>query len=267
MQPTPLRGLVSGRTPLLSCRDAQPVIRMGSMVSRVWKLISDESVQYTTFVILTFLVFFSAVKVYSSKASAFQRFFGRIHPLVVLITLFFAGLFLFSFLLEDGRFAIYRSGNYKGILVALGLAIPFAVAMILVDTKFPFPENMNVEYPNSLFFYPAMGYAVELLFHVLPFSLLYLLFGRIFNVSGNQWMIWVILLIVALFEPVFQVAYASSQDSRGVLAYLGFHLFVINVVQLLLFITYDFVSMYSFRLSYYLLWHIVWGHARLGILF
>jgi hypothetical protein len=50
-------------------------------------------------------------------------------------------------------------------------------------------------------------------------------------------------------------------------AYVFLNVWVINMVQLALFKRYDFVSMYAFRLMYYLLWHIAWGHARLGLLF
>lgn len=37
--------------------------------------------------------------------------------------------------------------------------------------------------------------------------------------------------------------------------------------RLALFKRYDFVTMYTFRLVYYLLWHIVWGVIRLRLLF
>ena len=37
--------------------------------------------------------------------------------------------------------------------------------------------------------------------------------------------------------------------------------------ELLIFKRYDFIAMYAFRLVYYLIWHIVWGYARLRSLF
>jgi hypothetical protein len=42
---------------------------------------------------------------------------------------------------------------------------------------------------------------------------------------------------------------------------------VINLVQLTLFRRYDFLTMYAFRLVYYLVWHVAWGHLRLQVLF
>lgn len=243
------------------------MLRMGPLAARIWDLIAADISQYAVFAIVTLLVSLSALEAYSSEASAFQRYLGKIHPQIVLLLLFLIGLVLFSLLLKDGTFAIYRSGNYKGILLALALAVPFAIVAISVDIKFPFPKDMNVAYPNSLFFYPAIGYVAEFVFHVLPFGLLYLLLGRVFSGTDEQRIIWVSLLSAALLEPIFQVAYASSEDSRGVLVFVAVHLFLINTAQLMLFKSFDFLSMYAFRLSYYLLWHIVWGYARLRILF
>jgi len=45
------------------------------------------------------------------------------------------------------------------------------------------------------------------------------------------------------------------------------HVFVINIIGLLLFRRHGFIMMYLFRLMYYFLWHILWGHLRLSILF
>lgn len=44
----------------------------------------------------------------------------------------------------------------------------------------------------------------------------------------------------------------------------GLHVFLINLSQLMIFKRYD---LYSFRLVYYIFWHIVWGYMRLKLLF
>ena len=50
-------------------------------------------------------------------------------------------------------------------------------------------------------------------------------------------------------------------------AYVGLHVFLINLIQLLIFKRYDFVTMYSFRLVYYLFWHMRWGPKEMLLLF
>jgi hypothetical protein len=219
-------------------------------LAKLWRLVVEQKLQYTVFLILSGIVIILTVVTYLSNPSLFQRFFG-----------------MFSFLLNDGQFVVYRQGNLNGLLLAIGLAVPFAAVMILVDRRAPFPADINVSFPYSLTFYPAIGYVVEILFHVLPFCLLYFILGALVGESSSIRLTWLIILIVVLIEPVFQVSLTAGQNSNGVIAYLGLHLFLINLVQLLLFRRYDFITMYSFRLSYYALWHILWGHLRLSLLF
>ena len=49
-------------------------------------------------------------------------------------------------------------------------------------------------------------------------------------------------------------------------AFLAVHLFLFNLFELLVFERYDFVAMYSSRVAYYVVWHIVWGYVRLRVL-
>ena len=243
------------------------MFRITELAAKIWGMAANEYFQYAVFTIITLLVSLATIKIYSAEASAFRRYLDGINPLLVIFILFIVGIILFSFLMQDGKFAVYRKGNYKGILTAAALTIPFAVVVVTVDMKYPFPEKMNVPYPNSIFFYPVMGYIVEILFHLLPFGLLYLSLVKLLSGVDESWIVWISLLGAALIEPVFQVAFAGPEESRGILIFVGIHLFLFNIVQLMLFVKFDFLSMYSFRLFYYLVWHIIWGYARLSILF
>lgn len=240
---------------------------METIVSKLWRLASEQGSQYLVFLGLTVIVLILTGRAHSSNPASFQRFFGKIHPLLVVLTLSFVGLVLFSLLISEGQFTIFRNGNHRGILLALGLAVPFALLMMLVDSKAPFPVNINVPFPDSLFFYPVMGYVVELLFHLLPFCLVYYILGTVFGGAGSARTIWAAILVAAVLEPLFQVAVSFDHSPTWVSVYLGLHLLAFNIVQLALFRRYDFLTMYSFRLSYYVLWHILWGYLRLTLLF
>ena len=75
-------------------------------------------------------------------------------------------------------------------------------------------------------------------------------------------------LVVSVLEPGFQVRLAaSSRGLSSVDAYVGTHLLIFNLLQLYIFRRYDFVSMYAFRPTYYLYWHIIWGYLRLQLFF
>ena len=241
--------------------------RLSTFASKIWIMATGKYYQYTVFTIITLVVTLSAIKAVSGQASAFQRYLGGIHPLIMIFILYIAGMVMISVLMRDGEFAVFRKGDYKGILTAAALTIPFAIVVTIVDMNWPFPKDMNVPYPHSIFFYPAIGYIVDILFHLLPFGLLYILLGKIFPSTDGDWIIWVCILGAAIFEPALQVVYAGSSDSPGIPVFVAVHLLLINIVQLILFVKFDFLSMYSFRLVYYLWWHIIWGYMRLGILF
>lgn len=236
-------------------------------MAKLWRLIAEQNLQYTVFLLLSGMIFVLTLVTQRAISTSFQRFFGGIPAPFALLIVILLGLILFSFLLNNGQFVVYRLGNLKGLLLAIGLAVPFAAVMILVDRWSPYPADINVSFPYSLAFYPVMGYVVEILFHLLPVCLLYFILGVLVDEASSQRLIGLIILIAALIEPAFQVSLTAGQNSNGVIAYLGLHLFLINLVQLLLFRRYDFVTMYSFRFSYYALWHILWGHLRLSLLF
>jgi hypothetical protein len=149
------------------------------------------------------------------------------------------------------------------------LAVPFGAAMILADTWILFPKDTNLLLPDSLAFYPAIGFLVEVLFHLLPLGLVLLLVHLIGGDASQSGLVWWILVLLALLEPAYQIYFLTRSGVYQTLelVFIGTHIALFNLVQLTLFKRYDFLSMYSFRLSYYLLWHILWGQLRLGILF
>jgi hypothetical protein len=236
-------------------------------LGKLWNLISEERLQYVVYLSLSAIVFILTSITYLSNSTSFRRFFGRFNPLLVVIIVFVLGLILFSYLLYDGQFAVYRVGNFKGLLLALVLPVPFAVVIILIDRISPFPININIPFPDSITFYPVMGYVAEILFHVLPFCLVYFSLGAFLGNASNTRIIWISILVAALIEPIFQVAFMVGRDPIWKVAYVGLHIYLFSFVQLLLFKRYDFITMYAFRLSYYALWHILWGHLRLNLLF
>jgi hypothetical protein len=67
-----------------------------------------------------------------------------------------------------------------------------------------------------------------------------------------------------LIEAVLQAVYATS---IGTAAFSAVHLTILGLVQLWVFWRFGFAWMLGFRLAYYALWHVVWGAARLEVLF
>lgn len=204
-----------------------------------------------------------------SNEHIFQRFLGDINPLAASLFIAVLGFILLSFLLSRDWFAVYKQGNLNGLLCACGLAALFGVIIILADLKIVFPADINIPFPESLLFYPAIGFFAEILFHVLPLTLLLITLTSLFRTASQNKIIWFSIIVVALLEPLYQTLWLVSLDRYPfwAVAYDGLHVFAINLFQLIIYRRYDFISMYAFRLVYYLFWHIGWGYFRLEILF
>ena len=96
-----------------------------------------------------------------------------------------------------------------------------------------------------------------------------LLLKAAFPSAGAQTAASISVLPVALVETAFQLwlMTASHWATLPIRGFVGFHIFLINVCQLLIFRRHDFISMYTFRIVYYAIWHIAWGYLRLRVLF
>lgn len=197
----------------------------------------------------------------------FERWLGRINPILASVGIAVVGGVLLLTLLSRGWFSVYTRAGVARWLWVIVPAVLLAAAMIVVDTRVAFPEDMNALLPHSLMYYPVIGYAVEILFHVLPLSILLFLLSVFLGNTRFEAIVWPAILVVSLLEPVFQARFSVGREPAWTVAYVAAHLLVFNLIQLALFKRYDFVTMYGFRLVYYALWHIVWGQLRLGLLF
>ena len=236
-------------------------------MTKFTELILSERNQVLVFLGISFVVAILTVILYFRNAFLFQAFFGKLNPLLVLFFLILLGTALSVFLLSRGWFVVHKVGEYKGFLVAAGLAALPGLVIILLDLKAVFPADTNRPFPDSLFFYPIFGFVVEVLFHLLPLALLLFILSSIFKLNFEK-VIWPCILVVALLEPIFQTVLGFSRPyPTWVTVGVFLNILLINLFQLSIFKRYDFVSMYSFRLVYYAIWHIVWGVVRLNLLF
>lgn len=202
-------------------------------------------------------------------ADAFRPYFGDVHPLLVIALIALLGVGALAFLDSRGWFNAYnRAGRMSSLALSAALATLLALLMIAVDATVVFPEDLNVLLPHSLLFYPVMAFVAEAVFHLLPLALLLGSLGPLLSQAGPERIVWPSILVVSCVEPIFQVlAGFSGEVASWAQAYVGIHVFVFNLLQLSIFKRYDFVTMVSFRLVYYLHWHIVWGYVRLQLLF
>lgn len=223
--------------------------------------------QYLAYFAISLMALIFTLILLPSSEAYFRRFLGETNAILVMIVATVVGAVALWILQSNFRFVILKGqATLQGIALSALLATTLAVAIVAADINIRYPEDTNVPVPQALLFYPAIGFVAEIIFHVLPLTLLLLIMTLIFGQSSKERIVWFAILLVAVFEPTFQVLFGQKTFSWGD-AYTWIHVFVIAFLQLYMFRRYDFVTMYAFRLIYYGYWHILWGVIRLKVLF
>ena len=223
-----------------------------------------EKISITSFAPVSLLILLGTGSLYSWDNNAFSIFLGPYNPLIVV-----GGLTVLAYLIDRSLRSVVglTVDSEWSVFWDVGFAVVLGAAMIVFDYLVVFPDDINVLLPEALFYYSSFGYIVEVVFHLLPF---WLLISALDRVSGglSEKRVFFVMIIVACLEPVFQVSLGfSSAMPMWVMMYIGAHIFAMNLQQLRVYRRYGFIHMFAFRLIYYLIWHIVWGKIRLGVLF
>lgn len=228
--------------------------------------ISKNKTQYL--ILLFFLVVVNGItaSLNASNSSIFQKYLGNLNPLMVISAISVLGILLLSFLLLKNWLIFNEKKKTKELSYYFLLMVVFLSTAIFVDIMIVFPKSMNIEFPDSLLFYPSIGFLVEILFHVLPLFVLLLFFSLFLKGINHRKTIWICLLIVATIEPTYQAIFMHASPSWAIIV-IWINLLFFNLTQLVIYKKYDFISMYLFRLIYYGFWHIGWGYVRLNLIF
>lgn len=188
----------------------------------------------------------------------FRAYFGAVPPSIVLAALGVLGLIALAVLRVRG-FVPSQALRLRSMQFGALTIIAFTLSAIGADIVWRFARDLNVAPPWSLLFYPAMGFSVEVAFHAAPLALI----GAIAKSSTTMWP--AAILAVSAIEPLFQVRAATAIDALTL--FVAAQVFAFNVFELMVFRRFGFTPMYALRLGYYLGWHVLWGAARVAILF
>ena len=237
-------------------------------MGRIVEIFSAERQQFFVYGLIALSVAAATAYLGARNGALYRPFFGPLPPLVAVGITIVLGLLLLAVLLGRGWFAIDGPDTGRGVLAAIALALLFAAVIILLDWRVVLPPDLNRPYPDALPFYYSIAFVVEVVFHLLPLTLLLLGLTTLFPALTFERVIWPVIVVVALLEPIFQTVLGFSRPyPTWVLALVALNIFFFNLSGLALFKRFDFVSMFALRLAYYSLWHIVWGVLRLRLLF
>ena len=195
-------------------------------------------------------------------SSDFERFLGPLPPTLTMAALGVAGLGALGVLERHGFWRrACASRTARGLAVATLATLPFAVVAIAVDVVVGFPQDTNVAWPDAWLFYPAIAVAAETVFHLLPLAGLTWLSGSRMRGRSIDGRTAALIVPTAAVEPAAQVLLGTALP-----AFVMPHVFVFGLLQLSLLRRYGYLPMLWFRVCYYLLWHVLWGGARLELL-
>jgi hypothetical protein len=227
----------------------------------------NRTLQYVAYSVLSLLGLIFTLGLLPSSIAYFRRFLGELNPIAMVVISAIVGAVALWFLHARYDFVIFMGkGTIPGLKLSAVLATVLAIAIVAADFFIRYPDDANVPLPHALLFYPSIGFVAEIIFHVLPLALLLIILYPLSGWIGRDRFIWLGIFLVAVLEPTFQVTFGGKPFTWGS-AYIWIHVFAIASLQLYVFRRFDFMSMYSFRLFYYLYWHILWGVIRLHVIF
>ncbi len=195
----------------------------------------------------------------------FVRFLGHVNPVMATFLCGLTCTACLGYLGRRFRLPVFRWPALKSSLVPLTGALVFGAIVIVIDLWLRLPKDLNIRFPVSMAFYPAIGFIAVVIFQIGPFTLVALFITGIKVFTQREKVLGTSIVAASLFEPLYQIfiLYRSGLYDLFTLVIIGIHVWLISLFQLSVFKRSGFYHMYLFRLAYYLIWHVVWGYFRL----
>jgi len=208
-----------------------------------------------------------AVWIQWTDSLVFARFFGDVKPLPVYMLAGVLGFGALRYLDRTFDLQLLSRHSTKSYSIPVLGATVFGCIAICLDLLVRFPEDMNVPFPGSLVFYPSIGFVAEMIFHVLPVTLLAAAFYHLRVFRQKEHAILSSLFISTFGEAIYHglAMLQSGLYSPWEVLLTGLHILFFSLFQLWIFRRQGFLRMYLVRISYYMIWHMAWGYFRLQL--
>jgi hypothetical protein len=215
-----------------------------------------------------------AAVIEATGGDATRRFLGPVSPLVAVAAATATGSIAIEVLSRRGWCPPEdRLDRRAGVRLAAGAAA-LAGAAIAFDLVVPFDRDMNVAWPTSLVAYPTIAFLAEVGLHLLPLVVVGAVADRLADRrprpdgrGPSSGVVAAAFTAVALVEAAGQAAAALGGPHPRAALFVGPHLLAIGLVELAAFRRAGFAALATFRVTYYLVWHVVWGGLRIDVLF
>ena len=148
-----------------------------------------------------------------------------------------------------------------GLLWSVTLGVLTGVLIILISLCLEFP-NIHIPFPHAIPAYFVAGSILEFKLHLIPLILgTWLLSYVFFKTNFNNKVFWLVAVLTCVYEPYIQVVGMTSAgmiDELWLQVFFAIFIFSTNMIPLVLFKKYGFLSFILYRYTDYLVWHFVW---------
>jgi hypothetical protein len=156
-----------------------------------------------------------------------------------------------------------KVSNRQRFLIPAVIGLVYGVVTVIIDLRNPSPVHLKL--PLSIPFYTYGALLLEIMLRLFAIPLLVWLFSNL--LLRGKWqtkVFWLAVVVAALYEPLPHIReQLSGVSGLAVLLVLIKWaiepLFLANVLTGWLFRKYGFLAALVMRLSFYLVWHIIYG--------
>jgi hypothetical protein len=157
--------------------------------------------------------------------------------------------------------------NFHRLGFPILVGILYGIITVIKDIRKPaehplaVDENIHVELPLSIPFYTYGGIFLEILLRLFPIPLLTWFFSTL--LLRGTWqteVFWIAAILTALYEPMpYMSESIKAKKYLEAASLLVSPLFIANVIAALFLRAYGFLAPLVMRLSFYLVWHVIYG--------
>jgi hypothetical protein len=154
--------------------------------------------------------------------------------------------------------------NKQRFLYPVIVGLLFGLIFMLFDSQASIGD-MSVGFPLSILFYLFGGIFSEIVLHIFPVTfLIWLISNVVLKKKIQNQVFWVAAIGISLFDAISMIMAFNNPNiplqisSTFLMIVLAFLIFINELVTLYFFRIYGFLSPIVLRLSFYLMWHIIW---------
>ncbi|HKO97809.1 MAG TPA: hypothetical protein VJU86_12500 [Pyrinomonadaceae bacterium] len=156
-----------------------------------------------------------------------------------------------------------RISNWQRFFIPALIGVVYGIETVL--RQLPNPEPIHLKLPLSIPFYAYGAIFLEIMLRLFAVTFLTWLISNV--ILRGRWQtgaFWIAAIVPALYEPLPHIqtelsAAPSIATPAIIIKWATEPLFIANVVSAYLYRKYGFLAPVVMRLSFYLVWHIIYG--------